>query len=134
MVVAKVPAAPSIVHQHDVQFAPFARTMKMRGVRRDRLAGGGAGEQPQEHREVALRRDDLLEADAGDVEARERRAEVRRNRDTRAGRNESTPKKEREPAQPKVATAAKVPVLQGPPEPLVVAISLSGETRKVPPT
>lgn len=56
---------------------------------------------------------------------RERRAEVRRTRETKA------PAKPREAAAPKIAALPKVPVVAAPPEPLVAVISLPSQRIQV---
>ena len=80
-----------VVDDHDVKFlrvlrcvmfclGRFAgrgtRSMEMGCVGRDRLAGDGAREQAQKGGEVALLRNDLLETDAGDMQAGQRRPQI----------------------------------------------------------
>ncbi len=69
-------AAAPVVHDDDVQLAAAHRAEEVGRVGRDRLAGGAAREEPQEHRQVGEARDDLLDAHAGDVDGRERGAHV----------------------------------------------------------
>src|SRR6266496_987352 len=66
----------AVVHDDDVQLALAARPVEVRRVGRDGLARGGAGEEPQEHRQVLPPRDELLDAHARDVDGRERRPHV----------------------------------------------------------
>src|SRR6266542_6956562 len=66
-----LPISRAVVHDDDVQLAAFHRALEMRGVGRDRLARGGAREEPEQHGEVLEARDDLLDAHAGDVERSE---------------------------------------------------------------
>ena len=47
--------AAAVVDQHDVHFAARPRAVKVRRIRRDRLAGRRTGQQPQEHAQVVRR-------------------------------------------------------------------------------
>src|SRR5258708_33801921 len=63
--------APGVVHEHHVQLPAPPRAVEVRGVLRDRRAQGAPREHPDEDPEVARPRDQLLDADAGDLERRE---------------------------------------------------------------
>src|SRR5262249_22949113 len=67
---------PGVVHQHDVQLPALPRAVEVGGVLRDRRAQGAAGEHADEDPEVAGTRDQLLDADAGDVQRRHGGADV----------------------------------------------------------
>ena len=69
--------AAAVVDDDDVQCLVGAlRSVEVRCVGGDRLAGGGAGKQSQEDRQIGELRHDLLESDAGDVEPRDRGPEI----------------------------------------------------------
>ena len=55
---------------------PGIGPVEVRRVGRDRLAGGRAGQQSQEHAQVLRPRDQLLDAHAGDVQLGQRDAQV----------------------------------------------------------
>src|SRR5438552_3389961 len=70
------PAAP-VIDDHDVHRGARAGAVEVRGVRGDRLPRGAAREQPEEDRQLPRRGNQLLHAHAGDVDGRQRGAEVR---------------------------------------------------------
>src|SRR5260370_23118667 len=65
----KAPAAP-IVHQNDMQFAALPRSGEMRRVLRERSAFCTSREQSQENAHIFHSRNDLLYANAGDMNGR----------------------------------------------------------------
>src|SRR4029077_20364228 len=68
--------AARVVHQHHVQLPAAPRAVEVRGVLRDRRAQGAAREHADEDPEIAGAGDQLLNADAGDVQRRHAGADV----------------------------------------------------------
>src|SRR5581483_8508108 len=68
-------AAPAI-DDDDVQLARGPGAVEVRGIRGDRLPRRGAREEPEEDRQLARARHDLLDPHAGDVQRRQRGAEI----------------------------------------------------------
>jgi hypothetical protein len=70
------PCRPTIVDQHDVHLAAVAGPPKVRGVLGYQRAEGAARQHADEHRQVLKPRDDLLDADRGDVQLRHVRRQI----------------------------------------------------------
>ena len=70
------PAASPVVNQHDVQFPTLPRAGEMGGILREWSAYRTSREQPQKHTHVFHSRDQLLNADARNMERRHRSPNV----------------------------------------------------------